>query len=212
MPLTVNIDLSDDDLQHFARAAETARQRATDLSNEQVVNAATQLLAKAQETNPPQFVRDRLLVLETLIDMMRDSAWSLAEEDASNVRAALVYFAAASDAIPDSVPVLGFIDDAIMIELCARELRHEIEAYDDFCEYREREADRRNVEPHSLGRVDWLDSRRVELQDRMRRRRARDFGGGFGSGFGHGYGSSSGYAASRSFTSPNRLATPFRTR
>ena len=82
----------------------------------------------------------------------------------------------AGDAIPDDVPVLGFLDDAIMIELCARDLRHEIEAYDDFCEYRQREADRRGLKPETVGRADWLDRRREELQERMHRRRSRDSG------------------------------------
>ena len=46
------------------------------------------------------------------------------------------YFADPQDMIPDSIPVLGFIDDAIMIELLTAELRPEIDAYNDFCRYR----------------------------------------------------------------------------
>src|SRR5690606_9152285 len=82
-----------------------------------------------------------------------------------------VYFADPKDVIPDHVQVLGYLDDAIMIELCVRELRHELEAYDDFCEYREREATRRGIEPSAVGRTDWLDSRRDELVERMHARR-----------------------------------------
>lgn len=204
MPLTVNIDLTDDDLKHFARAADIARERGADLTNAQVVSAATEMLAKAHDSNPPEFVKERLLVLDNLIAMMRDEGWALGEADASNVRAALVYFAATADAIPDSVPVLGFVDDAIMIELCARELRHELDAYDDFVEYREREAARRGVDAATVGRAEWLDGRRQELQDRMRTRRKRDFSGGFGSGFGTGYGSSSGYGPIRPYAPVSR--------
>lgn len=212
MPLTVNIDLSDDDLKHFARAADIARQRGADLTNQQVVSAATDMLRKAHDSNPPQFVKDRLLVLDNLIAMMRDEGWALGDGDASNVRAALVYFAATSDAIPDTVPVLGFVDDAIMIELCARELRHELDAYDDFTEFRDREAERRGMDAAAVGRADWLDSRRQELQDRMRRRRSRDFSGGFGSGFGTGYGSSSGYGPIRPYSPSNGRSSAFRFR
>ena len=137
MPLTINIDLSDEDLQHFAGVVEAARKEASDKSNAQVVEAATQLALKAGQSNPPQFVKDRLLTLDSLIAMLRDEAWAMSDADSANVRSALAYFVSAGDAIPDNVPVLGFIDDAIMIELCARELRHELEAYDDFCDYRE---------------------------------------------------------------------------
>lgn len=198
MSLTINIELSDRDLEHFTRLIERARNAAADKSNDEIVQAATQLLAKAQESDPPEFVRDRLLRLDTLIAMARDEGWALSAEDAAHVRWALVYFAAPADAIPDSVPVLGFIDDAIMIELCARELRHEIEAYEDFCDYREREAGRHGLKPEAVGRADWLAARREELQDRMHRRRAREGGRGFGTG----YGSSSGYGgSSRSYSS-----------
>jgi hypothetical protein len=75
------------------------------------------------------------------------------------------------------VPVLGFLDDAIMIELCVRELQHEIEAYEDFIAYRSDEASRRGVDAKSLKteRVEWAEARRLELIDRMRKRRGQSY-------------------------------------
>lgn len=198
MPLSVNIELSDKDLEHFNRAIETARGMAGGKSNDEIAQAATELLKKAQQSEPPEFVMQRLLLLDTLIAMIRDEGWALSEEDAGHVRSALVYFSAPTDAIPDHVPVLGFLDDAIMIELCARKLRHEIDSYADFCEFRQHEADRRGMKPEAVGRANWLDSRREELHERMRRRRTRDSSG---TGFGTGYGSSSGYGPVGSYTS-----------
>lgn len=189
MSLTINIDLSDRDLEHFTAAIETARETVRDQTNEEVVQAASRLLTDAQQSELPEFVRQRLLMLDTLIAMIRDEGWALSEEDAAHVRPALAYFAAPADAIADSVPVLGFLDDAIMIELCARELRHEIEAYNDFCDFRQREAGRHGTKPEAVGRADWLAGRREELQERMHRRRSR------AGGRGTGYGASSGYAA-----------------
>ena len=73
--------------------------------------------------------------------------------------------------------ILGFLDDAIMIELCVRELQHEIEAYEDFIEYRKDEAQARGVDPASLKtqRHEWAEARRVELIDRMRKRRGQSY-------------------------------------
>lgn len=202
MSLTINIELTDQDLEHFARAKEMASKAAAGKSNDEIAQAATELLGKAQQSNPPEFVRNRLLMLDTLIAMLRDEGWALPQEDAEHVRSALAYFAAPSDAIPDSVPVLGFLDDAIMIELCARDLCHEMDAYDDFCDFRQREAERHGQKPEVVGRAEWLTGRREELQDRMHRRRSRESGRAAGVGYGSstGYGSTSGYASARSYS------------
>jgi uncharacterized membrane protein YkvA (DUF1232 family) len=188
MSLSLTIELNDQDLAHFKSALEAAHKAAGDRSPDEIVSAAAALLENAQKVRLPDFIRERLERLDDMIAMVRDEGWHLDDEDRRHVLSALVYFADPKDVIPDHVEVLGFLDDAIMIELCVRELRHELEAYDDFCDYREREARKRGVEPSQVGRTDWLDSRRDELVERMHSRRQRE-----GGGFGIGYGDSSGY-------------------
>ena len=199
MSMIITLDLSDRDLKHFTGLIESAREAAADKSNDEIAQAATDLLLKAQGGDQPGFVKDRLLMLDTMIAMLRDTGWALGGDDAEHVRSALAYFAKAADTIPDHVPLVGFLDDAVLIELCARELRHEIDAYDDFCDFRQREAERRSLDPQAVGRADWLSARREELQDRMHRRRSRE--GSKGPGVG--YGTSSGYASNRSYVSNN---------
>src|SRR3546814_14557104 len=84
------------------------------------------------------------------------------DKDRQRVMSALIYFVDPKDVIPDQVEVLGFLDDAIMIELCVRALRHELDAYDDFCEYRAHEATKRVVEPATVARAAWLVRAREE--------------------------------------------------
>ena len=151
-----------------------------------MIAAAGKLLEDAPALALPDFIMERLDKLDALIAMLRDEGWALPEEDRQRVLSALVYFADPKDIIPDNVPVLGYFDDAIAIELCVRELRHELDAYEEFCDFRQTEAERRGMNPAAVGRADWLNSRRDELQDRMHRQRSRDFGTG--------YGNSSGYA------------------
>ncbi|MCB1569181.1 MAG: DUF1232 domain-containing protein [Xanthomonadales bacterium] len=193
MPLSIAFELSDQDLEHFLAAQRSATEAAGSKSEEDVIAAGLALLADAQKNPIPDFIGQRLARLDSLIAMLRDEGWNLPDEDRKRVLTALVYFADPTDVIPDSVPVLGYLDDAIMIELCVRDLKHELDAYEDFCDYRELESRRRGQEPSSVGRADWLNARRDELQGRMRVRRERDFGVG--------YGDSSGYAAKKSYLS-----------
>jgi uncharacterized membrane protein YkvA (DUF1232 family) len=186
MPLAISFELSDRDLEHFQNAIKAATFSAGAKSSEEVIAAAGKLLENATNLQLPDFIYERLDKLDALIAMLRDEGWQLPEEDRQRVLSALVYFADPQDIIPDNVPVLGYFDDAIAIELCVRELRHELDAYDEFCDFRQGEAERRGMNPSTVGRAEWLASRRDELQDRMHRQRSRDMGTG--------YGNSSGYA------------------
>lgn len=195
MPLAISFELSDRDLAHFTQALEAARASAGSKTTEEIISAASKLLVDAGKVEVPDFIAERLDRLDALIAMATDEGWHLPEEDRQRVLSALVYFADPKDVIPDSVPVLGYFDDAIAIEMCVKELKYEIEAYDEFCDFRQTGADRMGLDPAKVGRADWLEARRDELVDRMHRRRNREAGGG--------YGDSSGYAR-RGYTSSYR--------
>jgi len=172
MPIQFTIELSDEDLPFFAAAVEQSAQRASGKSVEEILSAAENTFAAAQgQSNMPEFVRTRLASVENLVAMVRDVGWALSDEDRGRVAAALSYFSDPEDLIPDKIPVLGFLDDAIMIEVVQRLLHPEVEAYADFCAFREQEANRRGADMSSLGREEWLEGRRAELQARMRQRR-----------------------------------------
>ena len=111
-----------------------------------------------------------------MIQMLEDHEWRLPATESTRVLNALAYFRDPEDLIPDHVPGLGFLDDAIMIELVVRELRHEMDAYRDFCDYRERMAPRTSIKAKTtdVTRDQWLEERRKELQSRMRRRRKKN--------------------------------------
>jgi uncharacterized membrane protein YkvA (DUF1232 family) len=191
MSISLNFELNDSDLEHFQAAMTSAKKAADGKSSQEIVNCAAKLLEDAQKVRIPDFILQRLLRLDDLIAMVRDEAWALPEADRERVLSALMYFCDPNDVIPDSVAVLGFLDDAIMIELSVRVLKHELDAYDDFCDFRQQQAQRLGLQADKVGRAEWLDGRRDELVDRMHQRRERDMGVG--------YGSSSGYASGKSY-------------
>ena len=187
MPMDINIQLSDDDLQFFVKGMREVEAGIQSQNSDKIITAAQALLDETRGAeHAPPFISERLDSVESLISMAGDVGFNLPDEDRHRVLAALAYLADPEDSIPDRVPVLGFLDDAIMIELSVRELKHELDAYDDFCDYRQHEASRRGMDPAKVGRADWLDSRRDELIDRMHSRRERDYGVGYGSSSGYG--------------------------
>ena len=182
MSLAITIELGDADLQHFIDAMKRAQDESRHLSPAQIAEAASKLLVEGHKVAVPQFIAERLQKLDSMIAMVNDDGFALPEEDKQRVLACLTYFANPQDIIPDNVPVLGFLDDAIMIELCVKELQHEIEAYEDFVAYRKSEAAAHGVDPSTLKtqRLEWAEARRLELIDRMRKRRGQSYQSGGG--------------------------------
>lgn len=169
MLMRISFDLSDNDLRHFDLIMKEARKAAKNSAPEQIISATRELLAKLENTDVPAFVEQRLELLQMMVAMVTDDEFKLPAAEVKRALNGLAYFVEPDDLIPDHIPGLGFLDDAIMIELVARDLRHELDAYRDFCQFREA----RRAPGENEGREGWLDSRRRQLLERMRRRRTK---------------------------------------
>lgn len=182
MGLRVSFELSEDDLKHFRLIMREARKAAARLAPEDIVAGAEALLGQVSDTRVPRFVNERLEKLNVMIRMLKDHDWRLPAAESTRVLNALAYFTEPEDLIPDHIPGVGFLDDAIMVELVVRELKHEIEAYLDFCDFRSRQRPKPGIKRKTsdVTRDQWLEKRRKELQARMRRRRKRPGDGGEG--------------------------------
>ena len=174
MTLKVTFELSNKDLRHFRTIMREARAAAKETPDDKVISAAQKLLDDVRSASVPDFVVERLNRLQRLIDMLHDEEWQIPKRERGRVLNALAYFTEPDDLIPDHIPGLGFLDDAIMVELVARELRHEIDAYEDFCKFREELRQKRKAASSAnLSPDEKLAKRRKALHERMRRRNSR---------------------------------------
>lgn len=180
MSLSITFELQEPDLDYF-RQIMAKTQGAVSTLNQQQILAAAKKLASDVDGKVPEFVASRILKLQQLVALVEDQEWDLTAEETAEVLSALAYFAKPEDLISDHVPVLGFLDDAIMIELVAQSLAEDIQAYDEFCKFRTAELARRGADAATT-KADWLDAKKHELHSWMRRRRAERRGGG-GGGF-----------------------------
>ncbi len=181
MSLRIILDLTENDLEHFRALARKAMAKREKQPRAVIVQKARELLKQVDDRIDTDFIRSRLSQLQILIDMLEDEGWGMQEIGQGRVLTALAYFADPEDLIPDNIPGIGLLDDAIMVELICRELKPEIDAYRDFVRFRASAAQQRGVDPAELNREDFVKSRERALLGRMRRRR-RMVGSGSGGG------------------------------
>ena len=174
MAMTISFELTDRDLQFFRKALKQSREAVRDAEDIEIIDAIRDVLVEIRQADPlPDFVGKRIPELESLLSMLTDDEWQLPEEDRERLLATFVYFADPEDILPDDIPVIGYLDDVIIIELVARELFHVREAYDDFCRFREDFEKNTDSGVDPVIRRDRLDRRRQQLHQRMRRRSAQ---------------------------------------
>jgi uncharacterized membrane protein YkvA (DUF1232 family) len=167
MPVKIVLELGDEDLDYYRRVMDDVWDRNKTRAEKELIAGARRLLKQATKAKAPEYVMTRLADLEDLCAMLDDSEWPLEEVDRNRIRAAIGYFAIAKDMIPDKIPGLGFLDDALMAELVLRELKAELEGYREFREFRANEAKLRG---NDVDREDWLVAKRRQVWMRIKRR------------------------------------------
>ena len=175
MPLEITFTISDADLERFQAIVSRAEDTVADeRAAEQVEAAARDLIAKATQDDLPEFIGSRIAKLGVLLDMINDDEWQLADEERQHVVSALAYLCDPEDLIPDHIPGLGFLDDAIYTEIVLQELGNEVHHYEEFCIFRDREEKRLAArgEDTTVGREAWLAEKRSTLHRSMRQRRS----------------------------------------
>lgn len=175
MPLRLNLDLSEADLEHFAEIAQRTCAIAAQRPGATVIDAARDLLARAEQAHAPQFVRQKFVVLERLLALLEDADWSIEESDRRRALNALACLSDAPTTETQAGAAIAALDYAIIIELIQRDLQHDLAAYEEFCKFRT--AEQARVPRATARRIDpaeRLRAKRDALQTRMHERRRKD--------------------------------------
>jgi uncharacterized membrane protein YkvA (DUF1232 family) len=133
----VSFTLDEQDVAYFRALFRKAKKAASGKDREEILAAARQLVESVRAIKKtPKFVVTAIEAIEDLVAIIVDEDYRAPAPIAKQVLAALAYFCDPEDLIPDEVPVLGFLDDAIMIKFVEREFKHELSAYRKFRKFR----------------------------------------------------------------------------
>ena len=163
MSMKISFELNESELDHYRLLMKQVQIAAGRKPREQILDEAEDHLQHSDNESLPEFAAERFEAARLMIALLRDDEWGLPESEAQRILNALVYFSEPDDLIPDDTPALGFIDDAIMIELVIRDLYPELDAYREFCSYRDRNPDQD---------MNIMREKRDKLLARIRKRRA----------------------------------------
>ncbi len=168
------IELNNGSLRRFREVANSLQSETSLPDVDAMACAARKLTSQFSGMRRAPCIRLRLRALRALRAMSSEAAWEL--EPAKQRQIALIaHYAANEDRlVPDDVPVIGGLDDAVLVEMAWPSLQFDLGEYLDFRRLRAEEAALRGVNPHALrfDRGDWVEAKIAELawQAHVRRR------------------------------------------
>lgn len=161
----VTFTLDESDAAYFRDLYRKAKKGAKNQKPEQIIRDAREIVRDVRSSKKtPTFVRDAIATLSDLVDLIQDEAYAAPQKVRNEVLAALAYFSDPEDLIPDHIPGLGFLDDAIMVKFIEDEFRHELWGYRKF----RRSRDVSEQRPWALSAKERLNERLVADRKKIR--------------------------------------------
>ena len=171
----VAFELDESDADYFRSLYRKAKKGAADHEPEQIIRGARDVVTRVRASKKtPRFVIDAIAVLADLVDVVQDEAYDAPARVKNEVLAALAYFTNPEDLIPDHVPGLGFLDDALMVKFIEEEFKHELWGYRRFRDRRDSAEQRPWASPGSERLRARLDADRQRIRAEIEERKAKE--------------------------------------
>lgn len=134
------------------------------LDCDQLATASRELAGRSAGNRRPASIDQRLQLANAVDRMINDATWQPASEAIEPARVVVDYVHGDHALIPDSVPLVGRLDDAILVDAAWPHLAGEVDSYLDYCRVRAIEAELRGCEvgEFAFTREDWQQARRAE--------------------------------------------------
>ncbi len=147
-------------LERFNGALKALSPDSPALTLDQMATAAQRAIDRYPDGQQPAFVTSRLATLNRLESLAGDAAWGADDDLCGYLRTVHAYMEDANDLIPDSLPVVGRLDDAVLIDVTLQLVREDLAEYEDFCRFRQVAAEFASVsiEETGLTRAQWIEA------------------------------------------------------
>lgn len=171
----IHLELHDEPLQRFNAVVARFALRQQSFTLDQIAAAARRVLRAAAKGQESAFIKVRMRRAGEIRAACNDSMWSVAPELESDLRALLAYLNDPVGLIADDVPVVGMLDDAILVDIAMDTIRAELDAYASFCRFRSAEAARQDYAANAItiNRAQWQAERDEEMHLEQQLRRVR---------------------------------------
>lgn len=155
-----NYEVDPERLAYFNAVLQEISTGAPGLSMDQIITAARRVLSRYREGQRPAFVESRLQALQRLEEMAANAGWDMAIDDRRRISRLRAYVKEPEGLLPDALPVIGQLDDALLIDIALQVLRDELADYEDFCRFCQVAADFASVDVSEVGlsRAQWYDA------------------------------------------------------
>jgi uncharacterized membrane protein YkvA (DUF1232 family) len=129
----VTFELEEQDAAYFRGLYRAAKKSASKMDADTIIKDASKLVDHVRTSKRvPRFVSEAIGTLELMTQIIQDDDYKAPVAVKNQVLAGLAYFSNPEDLIPDHIPALGFLDDAIMVKFVEEEFKHELWGYKKF--------------------------------------------------------------------------------
>ena len=155
-------EIDDEALYLFNQLLAKLDLRRMPIERDQLVTAARDLADQPTEGKVSPCIHERMRRAGAIDLMLCDSAWAPEEEVIVPAELVVDYVRGKRDLIPDVMPRVGRLDDAIVVDAAWKKLAPEVRNYLDFCRLRQVERELGNGD--GFNRPEWELARKAEVE------------------------------------------------